>query len=92
MNGLHSTTRPTPAQQLRSHGLHGIELHHVTERREAELHRDHIAATLRVPVPMADVRQWLGSAMIRIGASIAGDAAKAPRRTSDMRPKTGGAA
>ena len=79
MNSLHSTTRPAPSQQLRSHGLNGIELHHVTERREAELHRDHVAATLRGPGPAATVRQWLGDAMIRIGASIAGDAAKSPR-------------
>lgn len=65
---------------MHTYGLAGIELARATERRDAERQRDAIAGMrATAPGPLAGIRQALGEAMIRIGATIAGEAAKAPR-------------
>ena len=82
----HSTTSRSAADDLRAYGLAGIDLQRAGERRH-----DRSVATLGHRGRTSIVRQRLGDAMIRFGTGIAGEAAKAPHVSPDLRPEASGA-
>lgn len=85
---MNTTYHRPSADDLRAYGLPGAELARASERREAERQRDQLAATIGTTSgPLDGVRRAIGEAMIRIGAGIAGEAAKAPRVTPVATPK-----
>ena len=65
--------RASPAHELHSYGLTGIELHRAKEQQGAEQQRDCLAANLHRPSRMARLRPWLGALLIALGTRIAGD-------------------
>jgi hypothetical protein len=85
----HTHQSHTSADGLFAYGLTGIELGHVTNRRDAERQRDRIAAAARAASPVEGIRQRLGEAMVRLGTGLAGEAAKTPRVGAGITPKAG---
>lgn len=65
--------RASPAHELHTYGLIGLELHRARERQGAEQQRYCLAANLHLPSRMARLRPWLGAVLIVLGGRIAGD-------------------
>ncbi len=61
----------TMSDSFHSHGLAGIDLHHITTRRDAERTAGHNARALGRP-HVGVIRQHLSSLMIALGNHLAG--------------------